>query len=189
MLPPSCTGLWGRRHRHHLFGPRAPQSRPARAQGGQIASPPTWQARVGRRSRHRIRRRGTDPRCKGLLCGHIVLTLFYLMSLSWVALARVAPQPHGAPRSPVSRRDWYPFVADASACSPPSADAREFGEAIRGVGQEAAGMCEDDAGSRIPIHNAVQHELDGRSTPQTASPWASRNWHRLAACRRASEVS
>jgi len=34
---------------------------------------------------------------------------------------------------------------------------------MRGVRQEATGMREDDAGSRIPVHDAVQYELDGRS--------------------------
>src|SRR4051812_45009394 len=43
-------------------------------------------------------------------------------------------------------------------------DARELGEAMRGIRQEAAGMREDDAGSWIPVHDAVQHELDGRSS-------------------------
>src|SRR5438132_14067425 len=43
-------------------------------------------------------------------------------------------------------------------------DARELGEAMRGVRQEAAGMREDDAGSGIPVHDAVQHELDSGSS-------------------------
>src|SRR5258708_26157057 len=40
---------------------------------------------------------------------------------------------------------------------------RELGEAMRGIRQEAARMREDDPGSRIPVHDAVQDELDGRS--------------------------
>ena len=40
---------------------------------------------------------------------------------------------------------------------------REFGEAIRGITHEAAGMRQDDVGSRVSVHDAVQHELNGGS--------------------------
>ena len=42
-------------------------------------------------------------------------------------------------------------------------DARKLGEAMRRIRHEAARMREDDVDARIPVHDTVQHELDGRS--------------------------